>query len=233
MLIPILAILLGLLSGSPSEEDRPARPVGLPQDWSTRHIIFAKGASPEIAATAERDPRYWINWMLRSAGLFQKGRTVEERFRRRHMQVDWAMSLGAGSMPVGETPAKYSFSINGTPDCVKDCAIFTINATPVAGQANIVAFNNLYTGAVRSSGGHDDTVRGREFLRREADAKPACNDFQHHVDDPVISREVLAALDQPPGRDKSRARGRKESERGQWGEIEELPKSLLWKQCSG
>jgi hypothetical protein len=151
MLISIFAILLGLLSGSSLDEDRPVHAMGLPRDWSTRHIIFTNGASPEIAAAAQQDPRYLINWMLHSAGLFQGRAPLDVPLQRKHMQVDWAMSLGGGGMPDGETPAKYSFSINGTPSCANDFAVFTINAAPGAGQANIVAFNNLYTGAASSS----------------------------------------------------------------------------------
>jgi hypothetical protein len=151
MLISILAVLLGFLSGPLFDAEQPSHPMGLPQDWSTRHVIFTNGAAPEVVAAAVRDPRYWINWMRRSGGLLDGRRPERQNLRRRHLQVDWAMSLGGGYMPVGETPAKYSFDINGTPDCTNDFVVFTINAAPGAGQANIVAFNNLYTGTVSSS----------------------------------------------------------------------------------
>ena len=62
------------------------------------------------------------------------------------------MSLGpGGGMAVGESPAKYSFSANGTYSCANDFAVYTIAATPTATQANLVAFNNLYTGTLSSS----------------------------------------------------------------------------------
>jgi hypothetical protein len=62
------------------------------------------------------------------------------------------MSLGTGGgMPLAESPAKYSFSTNGTYSCANDFAVYTIGATPSVTQANIVAFNNLYTGTASSS----------------------------------------------------------------------------------
>lgn len=62
------------------------------------------------------------------------------------------MSLGpSGGMPIAESPAKYSFSANGTYSCANDFVVYTIGATPGASQANILAFNNLYTGTASSS----------------------------------------------------------------------------------
>jgi hypothetical protein len=62
------------------------------------------------------------------------------------------MSLGfSGGMAVAESPAKYSFSSNGTYSCADDFAVYTIAATPSILQANILAFNNLYTGTASSS----------------------------------------------------------------------------------
>jgi hypothetical protein len=129
--------------------------IGLPVDWSTRHIIFTNGASAEVAAKAAQDPRSWINWAQRTAWAFP-----HEPWRpifpvtepQRHMRVDWAMPLGAnGGMPLAESPAKYTFSVISTPSCANDFVVYTIAATPSATQANIVAFNNLYTGSTSSS----------------------------------------------------------------------------------
>jgi hypothetical protein len=62
------------------------------------------------------------------------------------------MSLGpTGGMPIAESPAKYSFSTTGTYSCTNDFVVYTIAAAPSTTQANIVAFNNLYTGTGSSS----------------------------------------------------------------------------------
>jgi len=155
-LVCLIVILLSVakpLSAQESREDH----VGIPLDWSTRHILFTNGASPEVAAAAARDPRSWINWNLRSSYLFPKYRArgperPRPNQRKKHIRVDWAMSLGpTGGMPIGESPAKYSFTSNGTYSCANDFVVYTIGAAPSATQANIVAFNNLYTGATSSS----------------------------------------------------------------------------------
>lgn len=142
-----------LVALSSRAEERSDTHIGLPQDWSTRHMVFTNGASPEIAAATARDPRSWLQWAHHSAFLFYRPRlTPELPFRpKKNMRVDWAMSLGAnGGMPIGETPAKYSFNTVGY-SCADDFVVFVIGATPSATQANIVAFNNLYTGTTSSS----------------------------------------------------------------------------------
>jgi len=48
-------------------------------------------------------------------------------------------------------PAKFSFDVNATPDCTNDYVVFPINRAPSATQANIAAFNNLYSGATSTS----------------------------------------------------------------------------------
>jgi len=150
MRVNALAILLSVLVGTGVAQQPAESHMGLPQDWSTRHVLFTNGASPEIVAAAERDPRYFINWMLRSAGSLAPP-TPTSHPPQLGLQTDWAMSLGpTGGMPVGETPAKYSFNVNGTPSCANDFVVFTVAAAPSATQANIVAFNNLYTGTTSS-----------------------------------------------------------------------------------
>lgn len=148
-----LAIGLPTLSRAQAHIER----IGLPTDWSSRHIIFTNGASVEVAAKMARDPRSWLQWARRNGFRFADHERGPERpipgpvLSRRHMHFDWAMSLGAnGGMPIGETPAKYSFNTTGY-SCADDFAVYTIGAAPSATQANIVAFNNLYTGTASSS----------------------------------------------------------------------------------
>lgn len=155
--IVILASAAGVLvDGLPIRSGAQARVdehIGAPLDWSTRHIIFTNGASVEVAAAAARDPRSWMQWARRNAFWFgNRGRRPEvPTSPRRHIRFDWAMSLGSnGGMPIGETPAKYSFNTTGY-SCANDFVVYVIGATPGATQANIVAFNNLYTGTVSSS----------------------------------------------------------------------------------
>jgi len=154
----IFVYLTAVLVSNPvqAQESREGH-VGVPLDWSTRHVLFTNGASPEVAAVAARDPRSWINWSQRSSYVFRNypargaGRPRLVSLRR-SSKIDWAMPLGAsGGMPIAESPAKYSFSTTGTYSCTNDFVVYTIGATPSATQANIVAFNNLYTGTASSS----------------------------------------------------------------------------------
>jgi hypothetical protein len=155
-LVCLIAILLSVANPLLAQESATEKGhVGVPLDWSTRHILFTNGGSPEVAAKAARDPRSWINWNQRSSYLFPAyppQRPERPRSKKKQIRVDWAMSLGpTGGMPLAESPAKYSFTSNGTYSCANDFVVYTINATPGANQANIVAFNNLYTGTASSS----------------------------------------------------------------------------------
>jgi hypothetical protein len=149
-LVSMIAILLSGVNRSQAQDSREGH-IGVPIDWSTRHILFTNGGTPEVRAKASQDIRNWINWNQRSSFLY-RGPGHRPQRPKRHVRVDWAMSLGpGGGMAVGESPAKYSFSTNGTYSCANDFAVYTIAATPTATQANIVAFNNLYTGTTSSS----------------------------------------------------------------------------------
>ena len=61
------------------------------------------------------------------------------------MQRDWNMDLGAAP-PASMYPAKFTFDVNATPDCVNDFVVFPIGDFAAVGQqAKLIAFNNLYT----------------------------------------------------------------------------------------
>ena len=54
------------------------------------------------------------------------------------MRRDWAVSLGAGGVAQGMSPAKYSFNVNATPSCSSDFAVFPVNAATGNTRANVV-----------------------------------------------------------------------------------------------
>lgn len=124
--------------------------VSVVHDWSNHHIVYGNSDLATLALLARRDPRALSNWVHRNSYLLHPRRTGPyiRPTGNRNSRIDWAMSLGPnGGMPLGETPAKFSFDISQPPSCANDFAVFVINATPsVGGQANIVAFNNLYSG---------------------------------------------------------------------------------------
>ena len=70
------------------------------------------------------------------------------RHRGKHKQqpgVDWSVSLGANGTEVQGYPAKFSFDVTATPNCLKDFVVFPTFVAGSATQATIVAYNNLYS----------------------------------------------------------------------------------------
>jgi hypothetical protein len=135
--------------------------VSVVHDWSNHHIIYGNSDLPTLALLARRDPRALSNWIHRNSHLLRPRHTGPyiRPTQDKNSRIDWAMSLGAkGGMPVGETPAKFTFDITKPPSCQNDFVVFVVNATPsVGGQANIVAFNNLYSGPAPNSCGTNPT----------------------------------------------------------------------------
>ncbi len=142
--------------------------ISLPQDWSHRHVLFTNGGTAANIAAVQSDPRLLHNWLLRNVRApmpsirqqpgpsfnlrdenprFNRGRQ-RQRPPNINSRIDWALPLGPnGGVPMGESPAKFSFDVNAAPSCANDFVVFTIDATPgVGSQANIVAVNNLYSG---------------------------------------------------------------------------------------
>jgi len=139
-----------------TQENPPTGHIGLPIDWSAHHILFPAGGSAKNAAAAAKDPHSWIAAAIRkqpltsTSGQPEPAREKRRRHGRHEIHPDWAMSLGLARVEQGEEPAKYSFYANGTYSCANDFVVYALGATN-ATQANIIAFNNLYTGTVSSS----------------------------------------------------------------------------------
>lgn len=152
-----------------------SNPVGYPRDWSHTRVIFTNGGNPSRQAAAQRDPRMLHNWLYRNSMLLQRhspeAMTVQDfglqglgtrrwaagrnANKPKNSDVDWAISLGpAGGVKPGVFPAKYTFDASQPltlASCTNDFVIFPIGVTPgIATQANLVAFNNLYTGTSSS-----------------------------------------------------------------------------------
>jgi len=156
LVLASISVLVGLASGQDSA-DRHRLP--MVEDWSTRHWIYPGAASEFSSPEQATDPRLLHAWLVGNPSWTQTRREALEKaetlgelgalaHRRHKSRTDWAFSLGAnGGMPVGETPAKFSFDVNQLPSCTNDFAVFVINASPAVGsQANIIALNNLYSG---------------------------------------------------------------------------------------
>jgi hypothetical protein len=169
----ILAILLAMSLGSFAGLSQPApeRRTGLVEDWSMRHVVFARGGPVAAMMAAQRDPRSFFSW--RKAGLNagrvigapvpQEENTVEgwlfalpgilnRRPRSSGTHIDWSISLGGESTAPAMFPAKFSFDINAVPSCTNDFVVFPVNQAPDGTHENLVAFRNLYSGTVPANG---------------------------------------------------------------------------------
>jgi hypothetical protein len=149
---------------------------GIPEDWSSQHVIYTRNGSAEDMLKVRDDPRFLNSILLHnmrergnrtqppaSTSLSEKRTDAQDlqpqvpgnlrefrpfsRPRNRRSKVDWAVSLGPTSgMAIGESPAKYTFDPTGVPSC-SDFVVFTIDADAKAGtQANLVALTDLYSG---------------------------------------------------------------------------------------
>ena len=123
-----------------AQEVRSPSRIGMPYDWTHRHVVFSNPHSLKSARAVFVEPRFWHQRMRRTPS--------PRPVRRRHAaRVDWSVNLGGAgsSIAPGMSPAKYSFDINSGPDCNSDFVVFGLNLAGGISQATILAYNNLYT----------------------------------------------------------------------------------------
>ncbi len=170
----VMTILLGLAFGG-TKAQGPSH-ISMVHDWSHRHIMFSQPGTIPMAWKIQTEPRYWMQVIHRNAGLWHEdrggpgGEFGDWRSERRHdrdhdrgdgpeqgdLQRDWGMPLGNGGKVGNATypgyPAKYSFD-STTANCSTDfLALGTDLAGVTAGQASIIAYNELYTGTTPTAG---------------------------------------------------------------------------------
>ena len=121
---------------------RPDGSVPVPLDWASKHVLFTAGFTAEQAAKMLNEPRAYAEWLLHGnapawSGLVHKRRRPP-RPPRREIGRDWAVSLGAGGVAQGMSPAKFTFDVNATPSCTSDFVVFPVNASTGNTRANVV-----------------------------------------------------------------------------------------------
>ena len=118
-------------------------------DWSHQHLIFSRPSTRDQAARAQQDVRYWQQLYRHEVTMTLQGEQPASSAST-HRRQDWAMNMGSGaSVGAGNYPAKYSFSLT-TANCgtaaQPDFTVYNTGLTGSATQANIVAYDNLYSG---------------------------------------------------------------------------------------
>jgi hypothetical protein len=159
----LLFVPLLCLAG-PAQEEPDHEHVGRVLDWTYRHLVVSGRPSAANLEAAKTEPRILFHLAARnlhreaassdqagyapendlSAGIGESAFVIR---KKPPLRRDWSVSLGAGSVAPNNFPAKYSFDINATPDCLNDYVVFALNVAGVTnGQANIVGVNRLYSG---------------------------------------------------------------------------------------
>ncbi len=122
--------------------------VGVPQDWSEHSIVFSLSKLAEHPNLIYQEPRVRQQLMqrLQRPGLdFSAG--GEAGVAAAAPAQDWTFNLVRGHVPANMYPAKFSFDPGAAPSCANDYVVYGLNIAGTTGkQANLVAFNNLYSG---------------------------------------------------------------------------------------
>ena len=142
-LLVVLCVCFAL--AAPGQDAAPSS-VGLPVDWSFRHLVHSQPWTAATEAAAGRDPRVLYNWLLRERGRKSAvpGNGARPKFTNR---VDWNFTLGTGKVAANMYPAKFSFdpSSTATLSCTTDYVVFALDTAGSASQPNLVQFNNIYS----------------------------------------------------------------------------------------
>ena len=154
--LPRILSLLVLISGLSAQVADHQIHVGLPQDWTHRHVVFHRQLltqHPELAAAEPRVLHQFVRRMPYSPVAVPHP-SDDTSSSAAAIQRDWNVNLGAGKVVLGMSPIKFGFDVNAPPSCTNDFAAFGLDvAGTTGGQANMVAFNNLYSGPGGLCGG--------------------------------------------------------------------------------
>jgi hypothetical protein len=124
--------------------------IPVPRDWSSKHVVFTGDHMRENAGKTWNEPRAYAQWLLHGnapagSGLVRWRRMqVPRRQTKQTIKKDWAVSLGAGGVAQGMSPAKFSFNVNATPSCTSDFVVFPVNASTGNTRAT---FGSTFTAA--------------------------------------------------------------------------------------
>lgn len=142
-----LLLLLAAATLSAPFAQKPVR-LGIPHDWSERHLIFSRQALTEHPELARVEPRLLFQAMRQQRDTKQSRPAGQNSVPASGEQRDWNVALGTGHVTLGMSPAKYGFDPSQPPSCANDYVLFGLNVAGVTGgQASLVAYNNLYSGA--------------------------------------------------------------------------------------
>ncbi len=142
----LVCLLAATTTLSGRENESHATRFAVLTDWTTHHVLYPLYGSADRMAAAGRDPRSTFSWLRYGANAPRWRGRLPREYSRAGFDRDWSINLGLGGTAANAFPAKFTFDITAPPDCTNDYVIYPVNATGSPTQANIVAFNNLYSG---------------------------------------------------------------------------------------
>ncbi|MGA9354792.1 MAG: hypothetical protein WBV46_13960 [Terriglobales bacterium] len=150
---PVAALCVVALCVAPSLwcQNVTPRHIGVPQDWSERNIVFSLDGLAKYPNLVDQEPRIRHQLMQRFQTLypelFRGVAGMDGSANNPGHHRDWNVSFVRGRVAESMYPAKYSFDPSAPPDCTNDYVVFGLNIAGTTGkQANLIAFNNLYSG---------------------------------------------------------------------------------------
>lgn len=125
--------------------------VGVPQDWSDHNIVFSLDGLLQHPDLISQEPRIQHQMMQRFKGpepnFFRGVDFGSDSATAPGHHRDWNVSFVRSHVAREMYPAKFSFDAGAPPDCTKDYVVFGLATAGIPGkQANLIAFNNLYSG---------------------------------------------------------------------------------------
>jgi hypothetical protein len=141
--IVAILILIAAAVGSSQSAFAPAAASDV-SDWTDQHVLFPDAHDIFTQLKILQDQRYRLQWHHRHPIL---SRLMAQASAPKNSDRDWSLSLGGGSTGSQSFPSKFVFDVTLPPDCTRDFVVTGISAAGSAGQANIIAVNNLYSNA--------------------------------------------------------------------------------------
>ena len=142
---------IGFVSVLCAQDETPAKHKGFPQDWSTHHIVFTRDGLAQHPEILDREPRVlhqaMQRWSAPDPGAYQNIVPQAVPVDGSGASRDWNVSLGKGRVTADMYPAKFTFDPAVPPSCANDYAVFGLTVAGSSSQANLVGFNNLYSGS--------------------------------------------------------------------------------------
>src|SRR4051812_46805663 len=150
LVITLVLNVLPLLAQEGAAASPEGKHIGLPIDWSSRHVVHSVALDQDFEKAASREPRFLFNHFQRKNALeaTRAARWRGAQIRKSSVQRDWNVTLGSGTVAPNMSPAKFGYLITAEPDCTNDFAVYGLNVAGVStgsgtAQPNLVGFNNL------------------------------------------------------------------------------------------